>query len=1123
MSKHTILVITLLLLAIASPTLHQASSNTSEKGWLKPVATYTVGGQGYSEIRAVDDYDGDGLGEAILVNSTGIVVIYSSAGPYYLHTTSPPILFDNISHVYIVEGIVYSVSGFMDYTEIIVFNLSSRDGRVYGISLPGLFNKVTGFVYHNNTIYIYYRLFDRTRFTYVNTFIKLDPLTGLYSLGTPSEGPLIYRFNVVSAAGSSYLPIETYRLPQTVTIEPSGQRFTISTSNWSVTIGGSPVFISYTSNYILAVSREPGNIVLQGIDMASGSIVYTLSKPLVYNGCSLSGYGLYYNTLYLVYTGETRVLITYIEISALIEYYHATVDKPIHTVSPIGSENPPSLLYGYRGFLWILDPVNNSTHPVKWLPEGTTVFSSNGVWNYRYIYTVYKYRGKLVIELCLLDTNAYRDTTPPSITIYSPGETLYGTDVTIDIAAVDNESGVYSLYATIYSLSTGDTVYSRYVYTGILRDHITLSPGYYRLFVNATNNDGVSSNRTLFIQVNPPAIQKPYISILSPGNWSITNSTDIMLKVNIVYPRPIGVSIYVNGSFYERHFFNGTMDIPLELDGPPCAVYNITVYSNRSRATLYVIIDREPPTLVIVEPANSTRITGIFNISFVSIDRYPEETMVYIDSDLVKRIPGANGFYSFRVNPWVYGNGPHTITIISIDKAGNTVCNTTTVYFDLESPPQLYLDIDAIPRNNSVVKGILELVVKAPEYSEITILIREARSDVERILWRGYGSPSGVIIRVNTSKYIDSTYSIEVVACFAGATVSRVLHYVFDNNPPSILLSLPWPMITYGDIVPSKYVSGPQGHRVIRGIRIYVTDYTVSNTTVTVFLNSRVLDVFGPGNTSYAGNTIAIPLEIPVDGDGLYNLTIKAVDAAGHISSVTHRLIVDLKPPTIVGLNRYIVTRGKPAIYIKARDTGTGINTSYIVLNGTIYPIEPYVTKKLDLDEGIWIGYVIVVDKAGNIANETITIVVDRKPPAITIAPPTPHPTEGMIIRVTVEDRVSGINTVIIDLNGDQETISVEGQREFIKTIKVGPGNIEIKVVAWDKAGNKAVKTDSFYIEENIPTTPGTATQETREPGTTPTTTQPPETLQLLYTITLVVASTTIATLLIKYKKEKTK
>ena len=265
----------------------------------------------------------------------------------------------------------------------------------------------------------------------------------------------------------------------------------------------------------------------------------------------------------------------------------------------------------------------------------------------------------------------------------------------------------------------------------------------------------------------------------------------------------------------------------------------------------------------------------------------------------------------------------------------------------------------------------------------------------------------------------------------AGNPAEETITFTIDKIPPAINLT------------------SPANNSVIKpgtNLDFEIADIHLNTTTCTV--NDGVAQQF---SSPYSINTEDWE-------EGLYDITIWADDLAGNEASETFGFTLDGTSPGInisgVANGSYYSTNVTPIINIS--DVHLNASENIITLDDT-----SFVSGVTVSSEGEHTLYVYAVDKAGNTAEETITFIIDKTEPIISVSGVEDDAYYNTDVTPVIDVSDTNLNTTSITLNGDPFTSGT--------TIIVGDTYVLV-VQAIDKAGNTANKTIPFTIDTTPPT-----------------------------------------------------
>ncbi len=680
--------------------------------------------------------------------------------------------------------------------------------------------------------------------------------------------------------------------------------------------------------------------------------------------------------------------------------------------------------------------------------------------------------------LLKLDMKRTLDKTPPNILINSPIENILESPISINATILDDRQ-IYSLEISI-SDYLGNTLFYKKIYnnTHIIYT-INLEPGHYILNISATNIDGLHSYATHVFAViekeNPPT--GPLIIITEPRNWSVISWENLTLSLTVIYPEPIDLYVYVNNTYITLLHGNGSLSVNIDLSNIPDGIYMLTINTSNVNVKLYIIKDVSPPILNIINPLNETIIDHSFNLIFNVSDIFLKEVYVYIDDirlffvrDPVER------FFSININPWTYGPGRHVLTIIVSDIAEHIVSKNIVLYFNI-SVENIHVHVSVNTTNASHVQGILQINITCSQDLVGIIRLTNIPSEETYVAGQWSGNTSYLL---DTSLYPDGTYRLSIDIIWPNGSYTNTWYTIvyIDNNAPKITIQIPWDISVYGYFVPVNYLEGYRGYYGVSNVLVTIYEPFLKEVKVNIdnqWYNITEL-IIRSWNLS---NGFQASLIIPVSGSGSTNITFYALDALDHYSLTTITLYLDFEPPIVSGV-RYIIYSKTHTINltINAYDL-SGIVETYLVINGSRYPFNLNHTLSLNLDSGIWKGYIIIEDRVGNVFNKSITLIIDNEAPFIKITYSLSNISNGYELDLTVyvRDNISGLHKVDIFIN-EEKILEKEysSEKEDILTLRKilrYRQDLLIYVKAYDNLGNMGNYT--YYIElEKIPEKPNT-------------------------------------------------
>jgi hypothetical protein len=220
---------------------------------------------------------------------------------------------------------------------------------------------------------------------------------------------------------------------------------------------------------------------------------------------------------------------------------------------------------------------------------------------------------------------------------------------------------------------------------------------------------------------------------------------------------------------------------------------------------------------------------------------------------------------------------------------------------------------------------------------------------------------------------------------------------------------------------------------------------------------------------------------------GTHTVSVEVSDKFGNSAVQTWTFRVEETPPTIASVEPSgEVNTATPGLSATYSDAGTGIDTGSVSLslNGVGLPatvtetsVSFQVLTPLKVGETYQI-MVEVADKAGNVASDSATFVLESTPPEITIDSPKGTVSEeeaasGVNVSVKLADDGSGVNPDSVMVWIDGEVVNADATTESVQYVAAGLayGDHTLRVVAADMLGNTADETSTFSVADTTPPT----------------------------------------------------
>ncbi|HET7766805.1 MAG TPA: Ig-like domain-containing protein [Burkholderiales bacterium] len=276
------------------------------------------------------------------------------------------------------------------------------------------------------------------------------------------------------------------------------------------------------------------------------------------------------------------------------------------------------------------------------------------------------------------------DTTPPTVSITAPanGATVKGT-VTLTASATDNVGvvGVQFLgdgmalgaedTTAPYSVSIDTTATSNgsHILTAVARD--------------AAGNRTTSAPVTVTVNNTVPDTTPPTVSITAPANGATVKGT-VNLTANAADNVGVaGVQFFGDGMALGAEDtaapYSISIDTTTSSNGPHTltAVARDAAGNHTTSAPVTVTVnntapDTTPPTVGITAPANGATVSGTVTLSASASDNVGVVGVQFFGDGIALGVEDTTAPYSISVDTTASPNGPHTLTAVARDAAGNT-------------------------------------------------------------------------------------------------------------------------------------------------------------------------------------------------------------------------------------------------------------------------------------------------------------------------------------------------------------------------------------------------------------------------------------------------------------------
>ncbi|HEV8387079.1 MAG TPA: S8 family serine peptidase [Nitrososphaera sp.] len=234
---------------------------------------------------------------------------------------------------------------------------------------------------------------------------------------------------------------------------------------------------------------------------------------------------------------------------------------------------------------------------------------------------------------------------------------------------------------------------------------------------------------------------------------------------------------------------------------------------------------------------------------------------------------------------------------------------------------------------------------------------------------------------------------------------------------------------------------------------------------------------------SSSSTVFEIDLDAANLSEGTHSLRIDSSDAVGHSSSAVSSFEIDRSPPSIE-----LFVEGQDLVKVPATDTiflakdttlGWNVNDRSDVTSPVTVSIpgaaqfESGMSSSAPLNvtglaDGTYEFSVVAEDAAGNRANKTMQVLVDKTTPAVALSAPSGYEQRGPV-KLTLEASDTNLMDAMLKI-GDRRTVNVTGMSEYtLDTSELPDGQHTLTLVATDIAGNEGSASANINVSNIAP------------------------------------------------------
>ncbi|UCF08360.1 MAG: lamin tail domain-containing protein [Thermoplasmata archaeon] len=501
---------------------------------------------------------------------------------------------------------------------------------------------------------------------------------------------------------------------------------------------------------------------------------------------------------------------------------------------------------------------------------------------------IYDKAGNVNDPLSPIMLDYYIDNNDPVLSILQPSDDEYvsGASSVISASATD---GPFTPIVE-YKIDTGswNTMVGGPVNWDANWDTTLYKTGEHTITVRARDTLNHISQQTVDVAVDN---NNPICAILSPVSGEYIEGT---LTIKIHASDTVGidyVDITVFGSTVTTTYNPGTgyYECIRSTTSYPDGVYDITAeahdFSGKTITDGPIIfyVDNTEPQLTIIQPLHGEYVSGIYPILAGANDVFLNTVEYKIDS--------TNWVAMTPLAPWTgswdttdFADGEHTLTVRAVDDASHMVENSIVVWVDNVQPTLTLRS----PIPNEYISGMWTFQAVSTDavgVDRIEITVFGITQTMSYNPLTGYYDYS-----LNTYTQTDGTHNVTITSYDLSGKTGTVgpVSFNVDNNDP---------LLAIDDPSDGQYIFGDHS------IWVTSTDTFISTVEYKIDATQWVALAGPEPSWTAAFNTSQVT-------DGGHILTIRARDAAGHVTEQSVEVIVDNTDPTISIsmpiLNQYI-------------------------------------------------------------------------------------------------------------------------------------------------------------------------------------------------------------------------
>ncbi len=582
------------------------------------------------------------------------------------------------------------------------------------------------------------------------------------------------------------------------------------------------------------------------------------------------------------------------------------------------------------------------------------------------------------------------DLTPPTVAVSAPrdGSVTRVQPAPVSALVRDPLSGVARVSANGVAL-----VASGSIWTGA----VALQEGPNTVAVVATDNAGNSATQqvTVTLDTRPPVLDVTspvdgtrFASLFAHVIGTASDSSPVTVKINTTQ-----VALAADGSF--------AADVPVPQGASTLQIVATDAAGNATTVRRAIRANATPPTIAITAPAQGT-VTAATSITVRGTVAAGDRT------DLQPLAVAVSGVAA------VVSKGAFS-AVVPLAPGDNTLHAVVTDGYALTGSADVLVAQDSAPPAISI-SGVSD-----GQYSNQPAVVPVFSASDDHLA-AVTATLDGAPFASGTPVSTEGAHTLVVSAADAvGNRSTASARFVLDRTPPAISVS---------GALDGQLFTGPVT------LRFSVTDANPGTSSATL-----------DGQPFASGGTVS--------AEGAHALLVTATDLAGNGATSSVAFRIDATPPTLTILapSPGSYQNAQPVTVIARVDDG-GSGAASVAANGVaLLPsgASGVYSGAVPLSEGGNTISVLAFDKAGNRAQQTLSVILDTRPPSLSVD----APAEGdrvASLALEVSGAAHDPSPLRVLVNGAPVATASDGT--FTTTIAVPQGASTVTVAAIDAAGN---------------------------------------------------------------------